>query len=183
MQLPIYLYGQQVLRKETADIVADYPGLSDLIANMYETMIKADGVGLAAPQIGLSIRMFVIDLSALGEDDEQYRDYKKTFINPEIIEFSEETCSYEEGCLSLPDIHENVVRSTDIKIRYRDERFVEHLDTFNEFAARVIQHEYDHLEGKVFTDRIAAIRRQLIKSKLTGILKGKSKPFYKVKSL
>ena len=183
MQLPIYLYGQQVLRKETIDIEPDYPGLSDLIANMYETMSKADGVGLAAPQVGLSIRLFVIDLSALGEDDAQYKDYKKTFINPEIIEFSNETCSYEEGCLSLPDIHENVIRSTDIKIRYRDERFVEHLETFNEFAARVIQHEYDHLEGKVFTDRIAAIRRQLIKSKLTGILKGKSKPFYKVKSL
>jgi len=183
MQLPIYLYGQQALRKETIDIDADYPGLSDLIANMYETMNKADGVGLAAPQVGLSIRLFVIDLSALGEDDEQYKDFKKTFINPEIMEFSEETCSYEEGCLSLPDIHENVVRSTDIKIRYRDERFVEHLDTFNEFAARVIQHEYDHLEGKVFTDRIAAIRRQLLKSKLTAILKGKSKPFYKVKSL
>jgi len=183
MQLPIYLYGQQALRKETTEISADYPGLSDLIANMYETMTKADGVGLAAPQIGLSIRLFVIDLSALGEEEEQYKEYKKTFINPEIIDFSEETCSYEEGCLSLPDIHENVIRSTDIKIRYRDEQFVEHVEVFNEFAARVIQHEYDHLEGKVFTDRITAIRRQLIKSKLTGILKGKSKPFYKVKSL
>jgi peptide deformylase len=183
MQLPIYLYGQQALRKATTDIAADYPGLSDLIANMYETMIKADGVGLAAPQVGLSIRLFVIDLSALGEDDEKYKGYKKTFINPEIIEFSDETCSYEEGCLSLPEIHENVIRSSDIKIRYRDDQFVEHEEQFNDFAARVIQHEYDHLEGKVFTDRIAAIRRQLIKSKLTNILKGKTKPFYKVKSL
>ena len=183
MQLPIYLYGQQALRKETNDISPDYPRLLDLIANMYETMSKADGVGLAAPQVGLSIRLFVIDLSALGEDDEQYKDYKKSFINPEIIEFSEETCSYEEGCLSLPDIHENVIRSANIKIRYQDEKFLEHVETFNEFAARVIQHEYDHLEGKVFTDRITAIRRQLIKSKLTGILKGKSKPFYKVKSV
>lgn len=183
MQLPIYLYGQQALRKATTDITADYPGLSELIANMYETMTKADGVGLAAPQVGLSIRLFVIDLSALGEDDERYRNYKKTFINPEILTFSDETCSYEEGCLSLPDIHENVVRSAEITIRYRDEQFVEHVESFNEFAARVIQHEYDHLEGKVFTDRIAAIRRQLIKSKLTSILKGKSKPFYKVKSL
>jgi len=183
MQLPIYLYGQQALRKATTDISAEYPGLPELIANMYETMTKADGVGLAAPQVGLSIRLFVIDLSALGEDDEQYMDYKKTFINPEILEFSENTCSYEEGCLSLPDIHENVTRSSDIKIRYHDEQFMEHVDTFNEFAARVIQHEYDHLEGKVFTDRIAAIRRQLIKSKLSTILKGKSKPFYKVKSL
>lgn len=183
MQLPIYLYGQQALRKATSDIAADYPGLNELIANMYETMTKADGVGLAAPQVGLSIRLFVIDLSVLGEDDERYKDYKKTFINPEIVEFSEETCSYEEGCLSLPDIHENVVRSAEIKIKYLDEQFVEHLDTFNEFAARVIQHEYDHLEGKVFTDRIAPIRRQLIKSKLSTILKGKSRPSYKVKSL
>lgn len=183
MQLPIFLYGQQALRKATTDITAEYPGLSDLIDNMYETMAKADGVGLAAPQVGLSIRLFVIDLSALSEDDAQYKDYKKTFINPEILEFSEDTCSYEEGCLSLPDIHENVVRSSSIKIRYRDENFVEHEEQFDEFAARVIQHEYDHLEGKVFTDRIAAIRRQLIKSKLTNILKGKSRPFYKVKSL
>ncbi len=183
MQLPIYLYGQQALRKATTDITASYPGLTELIANMYETMTKADGVGLAAPQVGLSIRLFVIDLSAIGEDDDQYKDYKRTFINPEILEFSDDTCSYEEGCLSLPDIHENVIRSSSIKIRYCDEQFVEHVDTFNEYADRVIQHEYDHLEGKVFTDRIAAIRRQLIKSKLTGILKGKSKPFYKVKSL
>ena len=183
MQLPIYLYGQQALRKATTNIAADYPGLSELIANMYETMTKADGVGLAAPQVGLSIRLFVIDLSAISEDDSTYKDYKKTFINPEIIEFSDETCSYEEGCLSLPEIHENVVRSASITIKYRDDAFVEHVDTFDEFAARVIQHEYDHLEGKVFTDRIAAIRLQLIKSKLTTILKGKSKPFYKVKSL
>ncbi|HET9569980.1 MAG TPA: peptide deformylase [Bacteroidales bacterium] len=183
MQLPIYLYGQQSLRKATTDISADYPNLNDLIANMYETMTKADGVGLAAPQVGLSIRLFVIDLSALSEDDEQYKGYKKTFINPEIIEFSENTCSYEEGCLSLPDIHENVIRSSEIKIRYWDEQFVEHVEIFNEFAARVIQHEYDHLEGKVFTDRIASIRRQLLKSKLTNILKGKSRPSYKVKSL
>jgi len=183
MQLPIFLYGQQVLRKETVDITPDYPGLSELITNMYETMTKADGVGLAAPQVGASIRLFVIDLSSLGESDDRYKDYKKTFINPTIVEFSEDTCSYEEGCLSLPDIHENVVRSAEITIRYWDEQFVEHLDTFNEFAARVIQHEYDHLEGKVFTDRITAIRRQLIKSKLTSILKGKSRPFYKVKSL
>lgn len=183
MQLPIYLYGQQALRKATTDITADYPELKELIANMYETMTKADGVGLAAPQVGLSIRLFVIDLSALGEDDDKYKDYRKTFINPEIISFSEDTCSYEEGCLSLPEIHENVIRSSEILIRYRDEQFVEHEERFNDFAARVIQHEYDHLEGKVFTDRIAAIRRQLIKSKLTNILKGKTKPFYKVKSL
>lgn len=181
MQLPIYLYGQQVLRKETEDITPEYPGLSDLIANMYETMTKADGVGLAAPQVGLSIRLFVIDLSPLGEDDPKYKDYKKTFINPQIVEFSQETCAIEEGCLSLPDIHENVTRSVSIRIRYQDEQFVQHEESFADYEARVIQHEYDHLEGKVFTDRISPIRKQLIKSKLTSIFKGKIRPFYKFK--
>jgi len=181
MQLPIYLYGQQVLRKETENITPEYPGLSDLIANMYETMTKADGVGLAAPQVGLSIRLFVIDLSPLGEDDPKYKDYKKTFINPQIVEFSQETCAIEEGCLSLPDIHESVTRSVSIRIRYQDEQFVQHEDSFSDYEARVIQHEYDHLEGKVFTDRISPIRKQLIKSKLTSIFKGKVRPFYKFK--
>ena len=181
MQLPIYLYGQQVLRKETEDITPEYPGLSDLIANMYETMTKADGVGLAAPQVGLSIRLFVIDLSPLGEDDPKYKDYKKTFINPQIVEFSQETCAIEEGCLSLPDIHESVTRSVNIRIRYQDEQFVQHEEAFADYEARVIQHEYDHLEGKVFTDRISPIRKQLIKSKLTSIFKGKIRPFYKFK--
>lgn len=181
MQLPIYLYGQQVLRKETEDITPEYPGLSDLIANMYETMTNADGVGLAAPQVGLSIRLFVIDLSPLGEDDPKYKDYKKTFINPQIVEFSQDTCAIEEGCLSLPDIHENVIRSVSIRISYQDEQFVQHEDSFSDYEARVIQHEYDHLEGKVFTDRISPIRKQLIKSKLTSLLKGKIRPFYKFK--
>jgi len=181
MQLPIYLYGQQVLRKETEEITPEYQGLSDLIANMYETMTKADGVGLAAPQVGLSIRLFVIDLSPLGEDDPKYKDYKKTFINPQIVEFSQETCNIEEGCLSLPDIHESVTRSSSIRIRYQDEQFVQHEEVFADYEARVIQHEYDHLEGKVFTDRISPIRKQLIKSKLTSIFKGKIRPFYKFK--
>jgi peptide deformylase len=183
MQLPIYLYGQQVLRKGTEEITPDYPGLSELVSNMYETMAQADGVGLAAPQVGLPIRLFVIDLTPLGEDDPQYKDYRKTFINPEILTFSEETCSFEEGCLSLPDIHENVIRSSSITIRYQDEKFKLQEETFSDYPARVIQHEYDHLLGKVFTDRITNIRRQLIKSKLTAILKGKSKPSYKVKSI
>jgi len=181
MQLPIFLYGQQVLRKATEVITPDYPGLTDLIANMYETMDKADGVGLAAPQVGFSIRLFVIDLTPLGEDDPIFIDYKKTFINPQIVDFSAETCTMEEGCLSLPNIHENVLRSSKIRIHYHDEQFVEHEEDFDGFIARVIQHEYDHLEGKVFTDRITPIRRQLIKSKLTTILKGKSNPAYKFK--
>jgi peptide deformylase len=183
MQLPIFLYGQQVLRKATEDITSDFPNITELVANMYETMIQADGVGLAAPQVGLSIRLFVIDLSPMGEDDPIYKDYRKAFINPQILEFSEETCSIEEGCLSLPDIHENVTRSSWVRIRYQDEQFKEHEDVFEDYAARVVQHEYDHLEGKVFTDRITPIRRQLIKSKLTNILKGKARPSYKVKSL
>lgn len=183
MQLPIYLYGQQALRKATEDVTPEYPNLSELLANMYETMNKAEGVGLAAPQVGLSIRVFVIDLSPLGEDDPKYMDYKKTFINPKIVEFSPEVCTMEEGCLSLPDIHENVSRSASVRIRYQDEHFVQHEDVFEDYEARVIQHEYDHLEGTVFTDRISPIRKQLIKSKLTSILKGKTRPSYKVKSL
>jgi peptide deformylase len=184
MLLPIYLYGQQVLRKGgSEEIAADYPNLKELISNMFDTMVQADGVGLAAPQVGLPIRLFVIDLSPLGEDDPEYKEFRKAFINPQIITFSEETCSYEEGCLSLPDIHESVVRSSTVVIRYQDEDYKEHVDTFSGYAARVVQHEYDHLEGKVFTDRISPIRRQLIKSKLTSILKGKVRPAYKVKSL
>lgn len=183
MQLPIFLYGQQVLRKTTVEITQDYQGLAELIADMHETMTQADGVGLAAPQVGLSIRLFVVDLSTLEEDNPIYMDFKKTFINPEILVFSEEVCTMEEGCLSLPDIHENVSRSVEIRIHYLDEQFRQHEEVFDGYLARVIQHEYDHLEGKVFTDRIAPIRKQLIKSKLTSIIKGKSKPSYKVKIL
>ncbi|MCE5174054.1 MAG: peptide deformylase [Bacteroidales bacterium] len=183
MQLPIYLYGQQVLRKPTEDITSEYPGISDLVANMYETMAKADGVGLAAPQVGLSIRLFVIDLTSLAKEYPKYKDYKKTFINPKIVEFYQEKCIMEEGCLSLPDIHENVSRSAKIRIRYQDDQFVQHEEDFEDYEARVIQHEYDHLEGKVFTDYISPIRKQLIKSKLTAILKGKSRPYYRVKGL
>lgn len=182
MQLPIYLYGNQVLRKATQPITPDYPGLNDLIANMFETMSKADGVGLAAPQVGLSIRLFVLDLTPMADENEKYADYKKTFINPEILTFSEDTCTMEEGCLSVPDIHENVSRSNSIRIRYQDEHFVNHEDTFEGYEARVIQHEYDHLEGKVFTDRVSPIRKQLIKSKLVGIAKGKTVPRYTYRS-
>lgn len=182
MQLPIFLYGNQVLRKIAQPITSDYPGLNDLVANMFETMHHADGVGLAAPQVGLSIRVFVIDLTPMADDDEKFTNYKKVFINPEIIDFSEDTCIMEEGCLSVPDIHENVTRSNSIRIRYQDEHFVNHEDTFEGYEARVIQHEYDHLEGKVFTDRVSPIRKQLIKSKLTGIAKGKTIPRYKYRA-
>jgi peptide deformylase len=123
MQLPIYLYGQQVLRKATEVVTPEYPGLSALLSNMFETMTNADGVGLAAPQVGLSLRLFVIDLTPMADENEKYTGYKKVFINPEILSFSEETCSMEEGCLSVPDIHESVTRSNSIKVRYQDENF------------------------------------------------------------
>ncbi len=181
MQLPIYLYGQPVLRNETEDIAADYPKLSELLDNMYETLLKADGVGLAAPQVGLGIRLFVIDLRPLADEDPAFKDYTKTFINPEILEFSEEKESMEEGCLSIPGIHESVSRSTRIRIAYQDEKFEEHDEWFEGFPARVIQHEYDHLEGHVFTDRITPIRKQLVKAKLLNIVKGRVYCDYKVK--
>lgn len=179
MQLPIYLYGQQVLRKATEVVTPEYPGLSALVSNMFETMTNADGVGLAAPQVGLSLRLFVIDLTPMADENEKYTGYKKVFINPEILSFSEETCSMEEGCLSVPDIHESVTRSNSIKVRYQDENFRMFEEQFDDYEARVIQHEYDHLEGKIFTDRISPIRRQLIKAKLTNIVKGKTQPRYK----
>lgn len=181
MQLPIYLYGQPVLRKETEEIDADYPELQALIKNMYETLVKADGVGLAAPQIGLDIRLFVIDLNPLADEEPAFKGYTKTFINPEIIDFSDDKVTMEEGCLSLPGIHENVSRSRKIRMIYQDEHFEEHEEEFEDYVARVIQHEYDHLEGHVFTDRIHPIRRQLVKGKLNAILKGQAYCSYRVK--
>ena len=181
MLLPIYLYGQSVLRKETEEIGPDYPELKTLIANMYETLVKAEGVGLAAPQVGLSTRLFIVDLRPLADELPEFRDYVKTFINPEIVEYSEEKESMEEGCLSIPGVHESVARSTRILVNYQDEDFEEHEEYFEGYLARVIQHEYDHLESKVFTDRINPIRKQLIKSKLTNVLKGKVDCDYKVK--
>ena len=183
MILPIYTYGQAVLRKQAEAIAADYEGLSTLIDNMYETMYRAEGVGLAAPQVGLPIRLFVIDLIAFKEDDPELSKFKVVMINPLILETSEEVLSREEGCLSIPGIHENVVRSTSIKIQYFDQEFKEHVEQFDGFKARVIQHEYDHLEGNLFTDKVTPIRRQLLKSKLTNIVKGKANCDYKTKKV
>lgn len=181
MILPIYLYGQPVLRKETEEIPADYPELKTLIDNMYETLVKSEGVGLAAPQIGLAIRLFIVDLRPMAEDEPKYKDFTKTFINPEILEYAKETDTCEEGCLSIPGIHESVTRSTKVLVNYLDENFEEHEEWFNGFLARVIQHEYDHLEQKVFTDRINPIRKQLIKSKLSNVIKGRVYCDYKTK--
>ncbi len=183
MLLPIYIYGQPVLRKVAQDIPTDYPGLKELIQNMYETMDDSDGIGLAAPQIGKDIRVVVIDLNVLSEDMPQYAGFRKAFINPHIVEYDEtETDSSEEGCLSLPGIHEKVVRPTRIRVTYLDEEFKEHDEWVDGYLARVMQHEFDHLEGKVFVDRISALRKQLIKNKLKALLQGRYRCSYKTKA-
>lgn len=190
MILPIYLYGNEVLKKECDDIEKDYEGLDSLIDNMFETMYAADGIGLAAPQIGRDIALFVIDISGFYEDEEDREEigedaegepFKRVFINAEIIDSSDNLEPYNEGCLSLPGINENVMRPDWIVLRYFDENFVEHTGKFDAMWARVIQHEYDHLCGKVFTDRVALIRRQLVRSKLQAITRGNHKAHYRVK--
>ena len=171
MILPIYLYGQAVLRKQ-AEEIENTPELKQFIADMYETLTQAEGCGLAAPQVGKSWRLFVVDGSELAEDYPECKDFKRAFINPEILEESEETCTYSEGCLSLPGISENVVRPTTVKMRYLDEDFNAHEEVFTGFCARIVQHEYDHLEGHVFTDRISPIRKTFTRNKLQAIAKG-----------
>lgn len=181
MILPIFTYGQPVLRKVASDIDENYPKLQELVANMFETMYNANGIGLAAPQVGLDIRMFVIDLAPLAEDNPRFADFKKVFINAEILSGSEETVSMQEGCLSIPGVNESVIRPAKIRIRYFDENFVEHEEEYDDFFARCIQHEYDHIEGVLFIDKLSGIRKQLIKSKLNNILKGKINCTYKLK--
>lgn len=183
MILPIFLYGQPVLRKVANKIDNTYPNIDVLINNMYETMYNANGIGLAAPQIGLDIRLFVIDLEPLAEDDDKYKGFKKVFINPSIIEYSGEMETIDEGCLSLPGINESVPRPATIKIKYLDQDFTEHEEIYSDFFARCIQHEYDHIEGKLFIDKISGIRKQLIKSKLNNLIKGRVRCSYRTKSI
>jgi len=183
MILPIYLYGQPVLRKHTELVQKDYPGLKELIANMFETMYKAEGVGLAAPQVGLSLRLLVLDADVMGDDYPECKGFKRAMVNPEMLEMSEEQLAEEEGCLSLPGIHEKVLRAKKIKIKYMDENLELHEEEVEGFAARVVQHEYEHLEGHVFIDHISAIRRQLDKSKLNNIIKGKMRCSYRTKAI
>lgn len=180
MILPIYLYGHSVLRQVAKDIQPDYPQLKELIANMFETMYSSDGVGLAAPQIGLSIRIFVVDASPLAKNYPEAKDFKKTFINPYIISEEGKEWYYQEGCLSIPTVSEEVPRKSRIKIEYLDEDFKKHTDVYDGIVARIIQHEHDHLEGILFIDRISFIRKRMIKAKLNNILNGKVKPKYKV---
>lgn len=172
MILPIYVYGQPVLRKVAEDITPDYPNLKELIANMFETMVHADGVGLAAPQIGLPIRVVTITLDPLSEDYPEFKGFNKAYINPYILEIGGEEVSMEEGCLSLPGIHETVKRGNKIRVKYMDEDFVEHEEEVEGYLARVMQHEFDHLDGKMFIDHISALRKQMIKGKLNTMLKG-----------
>ncbi|MDD3108256.1 MAG: peptide deformylase [Alistipes sp.] len=181
MILPIYIYGSAVLRKHSENITADYPDLDRFIADLWETMYDADGVGLAAPQVGRNVRIFVVDATAGAEEDPRLADFRKTFINAEIYERTGEMTPFTEGCLSLPKINEQVMRPSTIRIRYCDEHFVEHDDLFDGFAARVIQHEYDHLEAQLFIDHLSPLRRTLLKGKLAAMVKGKYQADYRCK--
>lgn len=184
MILPIYTYGQPVLRKETEEIGPDYPNLNEIIQDMWDTLAKSRGVGLAAPQVGLSIRMAIIDLDCISEDEPQYAGYKRTFINPYIEEVDEtEKETQEEGCLSLPGLSEKVTRPTRIRVSYLDENFQEHDEWVDGFLARVMQHEFDHLDGVVYTDHLKGLRRQLMTPKLKQLVKGIFSADYKVKPL
>lgn len=176
--LPIYLYGHPVLRNISEDIDASYPELQELIAKMKESMYQSEGIGLAAPQIGKNIRLIVIDARPMGKDFPECEDLEMVLINPRITTHSDETCSEYEGCLSLPGISEQVVRPQTIQLEWQDENFEHHQKTFSGFAARVIQHEYDHIEGLVFTDHLSPLRKQLIKGKLSNIQKGKTRANY-----
>ena len=178
MILPIYTLGQPVLRQVAEDITPEYPNLKELITNMYETLEQSEGIGLAAPQIGLPIRLVIINLDLISDDLPEYKDYIRTFINPHIIEMDDtETDSMEEGCLSLPGIHEPVRRPTRIRVRYQDENFEEHEEWVTGYLARVMQHE-----GKVFVDHLSMLRKQMIKAKLSNLLKGNFRCSYKVKT-
>ena len=188
MTLPIVAYGDPVLRKVGVDIDPDYPNLNELLENMWETMYKANGVGLAAPQIGLPIRLFLVDTTPFAEDDELTPEeqkaldgFKKVFINAYIEEESGDKWAFNEGCLSIPDIREDVSRKDTITIRYQDEKFNSYKETYDGLLARVIQHEYDHIEGILFTDKLSSLKKRLLKGRLTNISKGKIEVDYKMR--
>ena len=182
MILPIYIYGKPVLRKVAEDITPDYPELKQLISDMWETLFQSEGIGLAAPQIGRDIRLVVIDLDPLAEDMPEYKDFRKVYINAHIVEYDEtSTTTSEEGCLSLPAIHEKVTRPARIRVQWMDENFEAHDEWIEGYLARVMQHEFDHLDGKMFIDRVSPLRRQLIKSKLKSLTLGRYRCGYKTK--
>jgi peptide deformylase len=182
MKYPIIAYGDPVLRRRATSIEPEeYPHIKQVIDDMYETMYGARGVGLAAPQVGLSMRLFVIDASVFADEEPDLKDFKKTFINATVLEETGEEWGFNEGCLSIPDIREDVYRKPTVKISYYDENWKHHEDTFSGLAARVIQHEYDHIEGKLFTDKLSPLRKRLIEKRLNDISKGIVDVEYKMK--
>jgi peptide deformylase len=188
MVLPIYGYGEPVLRKKAEPITSEYPELKTLIANMFETMYNAYGVGLAAPQIGLPIRLFIVDTEPFSEGEEfsdaeklKLKEFKKVFINAKITNQEGNEWPFNEGCLSIPDVREDVSRKEKITITYQDEHFKTYTEVYEGLIARVIQHEYDHIEGVLFIDHISTFRRTLIKKRLTNIMEGKVRADYKMK--
>ncbi|BCY28687.1 peptide deformylase [Flavobacterium okayamense] len=188
MILPIYGYGEAVLRKMCEEISKDYPNLKETIANMYETMYNAHGVGLAAPQVGLPIRIFIVDTEPFADSDDVSKEeaaelegFKKTFINAKIIKEEGDIWGFNEGCLSIPDVREDVFRHEKITIEYFDEDFNKKTEVYDGLIARVIQHEYDHIEGILFTDHLSTLKKKLIGKKLMNIMEGKARPDYKMK--
>ncbi len=179
MILPVYAYGQPVLRQIAKEIDKDYPNLQGLIADMFETMYASNGIGLAAPQIGLGIRLFITDGSEI--EDIKPEGFKQVFINPQILEEFDEKWDYEEGCLSIPQVQADVNRHSKLVLRYFDENWQEHTHEFEGMAARIIQHEYDHVEGILFTDRIHPLKRTMLKSRLNSISMGRVNVSYKMK--
>lgn len=180
MILPIYVYGAKVLREVAQPADPKAEGMQQFLQDLYETMKKADGVGLAAPQVGKSIRVLVVDGSDMTEDFPELKGFKRFLINPEVLEESKETIEYSEGCLSVPDIHCDVMRPSSIKVRYTNEKLDEVTETFSGFGCRMVQHELDHLDGKMFVDHVSQIRKKLIASKLHNIEIGRFRPRYKV---
>lgn len=181
MILPIYGYGYPVLKKKAEPITPDYPELAQLLENMWETMYEASGVGLAAPQVGLPIRLFLVDTIQTMEEGQEAMGIKQVFINAQKIEEAGPPWSYEEGCLSIPDIRGDVERPPQLRIKYQDENFVEHETVFTGINARVIQHEYDHIDGILFTEHLKPIKKRLIKRRLENIRKGKARADYRMK--
>jgi len=181
MIYPITVYGDPVLRKVTTDIDQNYEGLQKLVIDMFHTMHNAEGVGLAAPQIGLINRIFVVDLSPLSDDEPSLADFKKAFINPHIIEKSGDKVLMDEGCLSIPGLREDVLRFGTIRMTYFDENWVEYDEVYSGFTARVLQHEYDHLDGIMFVDYCSPLKKRLLKGKLMDISKGNVTTSYRIK--
>lgn len=183
MVYPIFLYGSPVLREVAKEIDKDYPGLQEFINNMFETLGKADGVGLAAPQVGKAVRLFIVNTTPLSDEDETVKDFKKVFINAQITDRSGEDIVYNEGCLSLPGIREDITRKSTIRITYYDENFNFHDETFDGLKARVIQHEYDHTDGVMLIDHLPQLKRKLLKRRLLDISKGNVDVVYKIKKV